>query len=39
MKSMNAIKEDQRGFGEEDHPLQGRDIMNIYEDHFERFFL
>lgn len=35
MKKFNDIKENQKGFGEEDRPLQGKDIANLYEDYFE----
>jgi len=33
-KSLTNIKEDQRGFREEDHPLKGKDIVNLYEGYF-----
>jgi len=39
MKSLNDIKEDQKVFKEDDHPLHGKDIVNMYEYYFEVLFM
>lgn len=39
LKNLNDIKEDLKGFREEDHPLHGKGIVNLYEDCFGFFHL